>query len=146
MPNNDNVDTVNTMRYLIQTWIFLFSLLMRKKDRKEGEKGRRKGGREAKKDNLCYLLSIFFLVRITKSAPQIPSVIFIRAVLDCYLRVNLYTKPKQKLVRISISVTDMKSWKLKVFLFSYVAVLQLEFGWNYCTMNSLSVTQYLKCS
>lgn len=109
MPNNDNVDTVNKMRYLIRTLIFLFSLLMRKKDRKEGEKGRRKGGREAKKDNLCCLLSIFFLVRITKSAPQMPSVILIRAVLDCYLRVDLSTEPKQELVRISISVTDMKS-------------------------------------
>ena len=76
----------------------------------------RKGKGKPKKASLAVFLSISVLVRFAKSASQAPSMIPTKALLDDYLRVELFTQSKYELVRTSVSIIDGKSCKLKVFL------------------------------
>lgn len=60
------------------------------------------------------------------------SLLLIKALLDCYLSVELFTKLTYELIGNSVSIMDMKSWKLKAFLEygSFMWLVFLEFAWK----------------
>lgn len=70
---------------------------------KEREKG------SQKKSILCCFLCISFLGKSAKSASQVPSMILTKALLEDYLRVELFTQPKYELAGTSISITNVNS-------------------------------------